>query len=345
MYFNVTADIGVEIHGYLIPDGFSQKPSIAVRVGDIEYGPIPCDIFLEGPYQFRHHETGIVGFKLTSDHVPDLDQQLNLEILDASTQFVFYRRFRPEVHLNKHVLRLETCFIPHAELDVGLKPYFQFYADRIEQYGTETVRQMLEVHNQPSLYISGRILFKQAQTYLRDDIVKIISMRDPFYELAVRIAILSRAKQQFFPFISKRDEMILNPVIEHFANANLANEDELVQRFSTASRDVLTLLDSPFIHQLVADNPSETVPREALSRALDILSQFTLFDPFETDDTLPNAIKELLQSPSVKLSFTHVRPNFMKLADTLRQMPLVESVIEKDLILYHFIRRAHDRVG
>ncbi len=191
MYFNVYSDTGEEISGYLIPDGFSTRPSIVVKREGEVLGPFPCDVFLEGPYKHKHHETGVVGFVLNSEKIPNIRSASNIEIADAESGFVFYRRFDPERHIEKRVFRLETQFVPHRELDQSLKPHFQFHADGVERLGSETVRQTLEIANQPSTYVSGRVMFKGVQQYFTQESVCISSIRDPFYELAIRTLVYS----------------------------------------------------------------------------------------------------------------------------------------------------------
>ncbi|TNE35796.1 MAG: hypothetical protein EP348_08215 [Alphaproteobacteria bacterium] len=340
MYFNVFADHRSEVHGYLIPDGFSSKPRILVRANGDEIGPIDCDIFLESPYKHRHHETGVVGFILNDANVPGIGQHADLEIADAETGFTFYRRLRPGQHLEKRIFRLETQFSPHNELDLSLMPHFQFNASGIEHYGSETVRQMLEVVNQPSTYVSGRVLLKTVQQYFDSNTITITSLRDPFYELAIRLTTISLAKKRPFSFLSKRDEIIYKPAMEYFSGLNFADEKSLTSKIKSAPKDILTLFDSPFTRQLVAASPTDNVSRDAVSNALDVLSQFSIFNAEEKDDTLARDISDYLGFENYSLRFIPMRPEFKKIADMLRQINTLEHVLESDLILYYFIRKA-----
>lgn len=344
MYFNVYSDTGQEILGYLIPDGFSTKPWILVRCEGRELGPIECDIFLEGPYKHKHHETGVVGFRLHEGNVPGVSGTVDIEISDAQSGFTFYRRFAPERHIQKRVFRLETQFVPHRELDRSLYRHFQFYGDSVERYGSETVRQMLEIVNQSSTYVSGRVTLKNVQRYLTEDIIRITSLRDPFYELAIRLWAVAAYKKKRFSFVSERDSIIFQPAMSYFENTNFSNLDELIKKVRSAPKEVLTLFESPFTHQLVAANPTERVTRDGVSAALDALSQFALFDPNENDNSFATNIVELLGLEEATLSFSATRSPFLELSQTLRNIKTLELVLENDLILFHFIRKAEERV-
>ncbi|MBW4662422.1 MAG: hypothetical protein KME15_27555 [Drouetiella hepatica Uher 2000/2452] len=344
MYFNVYSDFGTEIHGYLIPDGFSAKPTIMVLCHSQQFGPFDCDIFLEGPYKHKHHETGIVGFFLDETKVPGISGASDIEISDAETGFVFYRRLRPHQHIQKRIFRLETQFVPHRELDLSLKPHFQFYADGAERYGSETVRQMLEIAHQPSIYVSGRVMLKNVQGYFTDETIRIVSLRDPFYELAIRLWTIAAFKRRRFSFLSERDAILFEPAIAYFGDMNFSNAAEIKSKIKSAPKDILALFESPFTHQIVASSPTDKVSREAVSSALDALSQFTIFSPNEIDASLASDIGELIGINDNSILFTPVRSSFLEMADILRSIQPLEQVLENDLILFYFIKKAESRV-
>lgn len=343
MYFNIFGDAGDRIEGYLIPDGFSTKPRVVVRHNDEIIGPIHCNVYLAGPHQHKHHETGIVGFVLTPDIIPALAAGSSLEISDADTGFVFYRRFNPAQHIEKRVFRLETQFAPHFELDRSLQPYFQFFGSSAERYGSETVRQMLEIANQTSTYVSGRVSFKAVQKYLSDDTILVTSMRDPFYELAIRIWVVGTHKRRATGFLSERDQVLFSPAISYFEQTDFTKLTEFRQKIIAAPKDVLSLFESPFTQQLVSPSPTDKVSREGISSALDALSQFTLFEPNEERGLFALDISEILGVRCEDVVFSSRHTQFSPITDILREIKTVEHILENDLILHHFIEKAHTR--
>ncbi|KAA3520919.1 MULTISPECIES: hypothetical protein [Agrobacterium] len=345
MYFNVYSDTGETIEGYLIPDGFSTKPMITVTCNSETYGPFNCDVFLEGPLKHGHHDTGVVGFRLDNKNVPALSTSLDLEIVDDDTGFVIYRRYNPGKHVAKKLFRLETQFAPHRELDNSLKGYFQFHAGSAELYGGETVRQMLEIVNQPSAYVSGRVLLRTVHRYFTDDTIRIASLRDPFYELAIRLLTVASHKKRPLNFMSERDVILFEPAMQHFVDTNFSDPQNIKAKILSAHKDILGLFESPFTHQLVATNPTEKVSRDGVSSALDALSQFAVFDPHETGSDIADAISESTGIARDEIAFSPVRSPFLELADVLREIKIIERVLENDLILLHFIRKAEQRAS
>lgn len=85
--------------------------------------------------------------------------------------------------------------------------------------------------------------------------------------------------------------------------------------------------------------------RDGVSSALDALSQFAVFDPHETGSDIADAISESTGIARDEIAFSPVRSPFLELADVLREIKIIERVLENDLILLHFIRKAEQRAS
>jgi hypothetical protein len=345
MNFCVYQDSGAEVHGYIVPDGYSKKARVLVRLdGEQTAATIDCFVFIEGARTQGLHETGNVGFVLSEDNVPGISCARQLELVDPDSTLVFYRRAQPGQYIPRKVFRLETSYVPHTELDLCLNPYFQFYAHRVEHYGFQTVRNMLEILHQPSVYVSGRILLKNFQIYLDYNTdTKIIGLRDPFYELALRLLVFSRAKTHRMDFIAPRDLSLFKQAIDHFDSIPLHDDDAITRAVRSAKKDTLAALASPFVQQLVADNPSEIPTLNDVSQALDVLSQFDIFDSGGDPRSLPQHIAEFLGLPSGLVRMRPQMASAHQLAHRLRKIGRLQELLEADLILYHFVAKAEAR--
>ena len=345
MNFCVYQDTGTEIQGYLVPDGFSAQPRVEVRIGGEErVTEVLCWVFVEGALSQGAHSTGNVGFILNDDNVPGISGALEVEVSDPDTGIVVYRRAQPDQFIPKKVLRLETSYVPNSELDLCVKPHFQFFENRVERHGFETVRQMLEILHQPSVYVSGRILLKNFRLYIDYNIdTTLCSLRDPFYELAIRLIVLSRYNKQNFKFVSPRDKILFKPIMDLFDGLAVHDEDEVGKAIRNAPAETLELLSSPFVRQLVADNPSEKPHLDSVAQALDTLSQFTLFDAGRSETTYPKHIAELFGLPDGTVRMRPPLEAVCRLSDSLRKVGRVEQLLEADLLLYYFIQKAEDR--
>lgn len=341
MNFCVYQDTGAEIQGYIVPDGFSTKPCIRVRINDEdrETEILPW-VYVDGARALGAHETGNVGFVLNDDNIPGISTASKLEIYDPETRLTIYRRAQPE-YIPKKVLRIETAYLPHRELDLGVKPYFQFFECGVERFGFETVRQMLEIIHQPSVYVSGRILLKAYLVYIGYNIdTTMLALRDPFYELATRIIVFSRSNKHEFSFVSPRDKLLFKPVMNLFEGLAFQDEEAVITAIKHAPKETLNLLASPFTHQLVAANPTDVPSLDDVTKALDALSQFTVFDPGQDDTSYPKLIAANLGVPENVVQMKPPVETIHQLADVLRKISRVQHLLEVDLLLYHFIQRA-----
>ncbi|GGB48521.1 hypothetical protein GCM10011316_20820 [Roseibium aquae] len=347
MNFCVYKDTGDEIHGYFVPDGFSTKPIVSVRLNeDNQVSEIPCWIYVEGAKAQGLHDTGNVGFVLSDENVPGLSLAHNLEVSDPHTGLVFYRRAQPGQYIPRKILRLETAYVPNSEIDISLKPFFQFFDHKIEHHGFETIRQMLEILHQPSVYVSGRILLKNFRVYIDYNIDNtMISLRDPFYELAMRLFVFSRYNKYKFQFVAPRDRVLFQPVMDWFENLSFEDEQVVTRVIRNAPKDILTKLASPFTQQLVATNPNDPPELDQVTLALDLLSQFTIFDDGQEDGLYARKIETFLDLPHGTVQQKGRLEPVDQLATILRRIDRVHHLLEADLVLHHFIEKAAKRAS
>lgn len=345
MNFCVYQDIGTEIHGYLVPDGFATSPVVKVCLnGDTTGTEISTWVFIEGAQRQGHHQTGNVGFILNDENVPGISSTPQVEISDLESGLVFYRRAQPGQFISKKVLRVETSIVPRVEIDLPLKNQFQFFANNADHYGFETIRQMLEIIHQPSVYVSGRLLINNYRVYIDYNIdITMIAMEDPFYEMAKRLLVLSRLRRQDFTFISQRDKVIFRPVCDWLEGVDLEDEVQVINAIRRAPKHAMSLLASPFTQQLVASNPTEVATLNDISKALDILSQFDVFSASYDDSGYLEHIAESLDISHEDLSIKPKSNAVSRLAGILRRDSRVAHTLEVDLVLHHFIEKAEMR--
>lgn len=343
MDFNITLDEGSVIEGYLIPDGFSSQASILVY-DDMELlGLFLCDVYIESVVIHGRHSTGLVGFRLDEKNTPRLKQIQKLKIADANTGLEIYSRFLPEIHINRKVFRLETQLLSQSALDNSLKPHFQFFADRIEQHGHATAVQMLFLLNQPSVYLSGRVLIQNFRPYFTDEFISVASIRDPFYELAIRLLTVSQPRKKSQRWLSKRDNIIFEPAFNYFFELDMRDEKSVKKRLNSAPKDILFSFQSPFTHQLVAKTPTDNIGRDGIVLALDQLSEFDLFHAEENTTALADDIAELLDLPRQSVTMNTTEPVFLAVTEMLSSITWLEQLLENDLILYHFVQQAKQK--
>ena len=112
MLFNLEYDHGDVIEGYIIPDGFSDEPSIAVTCDDGGVLTMKCDQEKLAVVQSGRHATGMVGFRLNTDIIPSLPMEQRLAIHDEKTGLLIYRRPPIADPIGMKLLRLVLSLLP-----------------------------------------------------------------------------------------------------------------------------------------------------------------------------------------------------------------------------------------
>lgn len=339
MLFATEYDSGTRISGYAVPDGVSSSLDLCVRSGGNDIfelcanQPRP-DIAASG----RHH-TGACGFSLSMDQIPGLADLQDLEIFELSSNVLIYRR--PNMRfLPRKVLRLETHMLPLWRLDKAISPFFQYSVDNIEKYGKETTTQFFLMHNVPSVYLSGKILYRNYNFYIDEKFECIVLLQDPFEEMAERILILGHMKQATLSHMGERDTVSLQPAVAYFADTDITDEAAVHLAFKDLPDDVAAILSDPLVRQFSTTLPGERAGKRGVTAALDVLTSFAIVSLRSESDRFLDATAELL---GIDPALLPPIPGFGKvpvLADMLRRSRNAGYLIEKDRELFSHIAGA-----
>ena len=340
LLFNLEYDHGDVIEGYIIPDGFSDEPSIAVTCSDGSILTMKCDQEKSVVVQSGRHATGIVGFKINRNNIPSLPMEKHLEIHDAKTGLLIYRRPPVSDPISMKLLRLELSILPMQKFDQFCGNHFQYSISGAERFGHETALQVFHLNRVPSIYISGRLLLRNYEEFLDKGFQVIADIPDPYYEMAARLFILKRLAKGGVPFIGDRDRMLLAAATEYFSPVNLSSERELAQAFKKAPEKVRQVFVSPTTRQLVCSYPEQSISRREVAPAVDALSRFAVVGYGEDNTHFQDAVGELLGLEGHNFPLVPRHSILEHIADKLRTMPITELILEEDLIFDHYVRQA-----
>jgi hypothetical protein len=340
MLFNVEYDHGDIIEGYVIPDGFSGRSEIIVsdQTGDLVQ--LPCDQAKPAVVQSGRHETGIIGFKIDRSSIADLPERSTLVIRDAKTGIVVYRRPQGRPSIPLKVLRLETNLVPMARFDANCGTRFQYDMSAVERYGHETTIQVLLLHGINSIYLSGRLLLRNYEEYFDKGFRGITYLSDPYYEMAMRIFLLKRMAKTHISFLGERDQILLGPAAEYFAEVDLTEVSSLRAHLKKAPPKVQRVLASPITRQLVCTSPEQLTSRRELAAAVGLLSRFTIVGHDTDPSHFRQAVFELIGVAPDDLALPGGNALFHEVAERLRSIHVAEMMLEEDLILTHYVREA-----
>ncbi|ARN81103.1 hypothetical protein [Methylocystis bryophila] len=339
MLFNIEADRGNQIVGYLVPDDFTKSPTLRVRDSGSVLTEFPCLEERPSLVAAGRHGTGRCGFTVDESTVPSLAQNSGLELYDADTDILIYRRRQTADVTQEKIFRFETHLFPLWRLDEHAEHKFQFFHKGVDRHGRETATQMLQLNNASSIYLSGRVAFKPYENHLHDRFRCIALIQDPYVELAERLLMLKNVPKLSKQVLGPRDVITYRSAIE-FSQAVEPDEKSLLRAFDAISKEAIAVLTNPMTRQFAGDSLDEPPPKGAVARALASLSTFSLIGLREDEDLFLDALEALMQLPTGAMPSLHSFSKVQDLAKCLRLVPEAELLLEQDLEVYQTVREA-----
>lgn len=340
MLFNVEADRGDFLSGYVVCDGSDAIAQIALRSrGEVVYEGL-ADHPREALVVAGRHRTGLCGFAFDETALPGLSEMSDLEIRDTATGALVYRRQRAD-HVPKRVLRLETHLFPLWRLDNSLNERFQYFANQIEACGRETTTQMFVLSQIGSSYLSGRLLYRAFQEFIEGQFETIFSMHHPYEELAERLIVLAQIKKTRSGILGLRENMSLETTMAFAQSLPLDDERALARALRDIPNPVARVLANPVVRQLTTTTPDEMPTKSGVSAALSTLSSFAVVGLRRAPKTFSTAVGELIGLDASAAPDSANLPGVGALARMLKRTREVEWLIEKDLALYQHIAEAY----
>ena len=335
MQFGVEDDHGASIKCHLVPDAGGLTPSLRVLGGGRELAVVHANELRPEVLASGRHATGLCGFHIDAVAVPGLDTCPDLELREAGTGLLVYRRPRNGQLAGTKVLRLETHLLPLRRFDEGFGDSFHYWYEGIERLGLETTSHMFRIPHCSSLYMSGRLRFPAIQSLVAGFKLLIV-LRDPFHELAERLLVFKNLPNDGGSVLGPRDLAVFQGAID-FVHEVEAFDARFCRNFTKwASPEVLRVLANPLVRQLSAPDDAE-MPRDALASALQALSCFDVVGVRDDGQAFRHAVGEMLGRTAPPL---HEYSRVVELGERLRAFGRADTILDKDLELYEGVKQA-----
>ena len=331
------------VRAYCVPDGYGETANLIVMAHGERIATLSPNAFNE--HMKGRHKTGFVDFIIDTQTIEDLARLDDLELRDEATGMLVYRRPLKPSQVDQAVFRLETRFLPFWKFDKHLEGKFRFWYDRIDSYSIETVKNILSLHCFTSLYSSGRILIDNYKFYLDNHQKCVFCMYDPYQDLAERIMILRRLDNaRLSQLIGERDSLIFEAVSNALKEySSPLDEKTLKAAFRRLTREELVVLSNPVCRQLTSSTPDEIPRPNIVTRALQEASMFEIVGIGSQEGDYLEAVAELLGTDVVEPRPVH--PEIVRMTEILKTIPVIETILESDLLLFDHIQTAFSSVG
>ncbi|HMO29615.1 hypothetical protein [Enterovirga sp.] len=343
MLFLVDQDLGTGLVGYLVPDNATDRGTYIVRVGGEVVYRGETDIVHPALVAAGRHQTGCCGFHITEAHVPGLSQIAELEVIEATSGQVIYRRRRPDHLVEKRIFRLETHLLPLSGLDRSLEPRFQLWFPYIDRVGLETVHQMFQM-KAASTYISGRVAYSSIDHFVETSNFEMVTvLHDPFEELAERLLFLRLAAQRSSRILGERDSVTFAETLAFAQDVDLETEKSIRRAFRSMDEAVASRLANPVVRQLAAREFGEAPTANSVSKAVAVLARFHIVGVRKRPDLFAEALTDLMGLSEQDIAVAPPIPVATELAERLRSCAVVEDLLQYDLALYHIVTDAFEK--
>ncbi|SON54430.1 hypothetical protein HDIA_0889 [Hartmannibacter diazotrophicus] len=344
MLFNLETDSGEQIVFYVVPDTFSAVPRVRIVSARRTLLEIDANEIREALVAHARHETGRCGFSIDATMIPGLAKIRDLSIYETETNLLVYRR-RPDKCIERKVLNLSASLLPPRSMDNYLKGLFHYSAIQLEAHGTETVSQLFLLNAVNSLYLSGRILYKNYEVYAENGFSTFMCVDDPYVMLAERIIILGMVERNRSAdqIIGHRDALMLKQAAEFAEKLPLDDGKALRKAFKALPPEIAIAFVDPVVRLLTATTPTDMARSGAVAWALDELASFKVVGIRRESALYADTIGEYLGIGPIAEPLLAGFPKILALADILREEARVEHLIAKDLELYHHVESAFEK--
>ena len=345
MLFNIEADTGDQIVGYLVPDGYRETPQLGLIGGGQVVWAGEANEVREALVASGRHETGRCGFRIGGETLPDLAAIEDAEVRDLTTGLILYRRpGRRRTH-GCRLFRIETRLARLQSFDLAMERMFQGWFPGIDRFGAETVDQVFHLTGNHSVYASGRIWPAAHAVIASGAMTVALAVRDPYTELAERLVILSGTRGPLDRLVSARDITQLTPGADFLNDVSLGRESTVRRMLRRMPREAVVALANPLARQLTCRHSSEHPGPGAVASALRTLAGFDVVALEEADGYFDAALAGVLRGIAGLPALPKPDPLLADLADTLASSTFAEALLETDLDIYANISSVFDALG
>lgn len=340
MFFNIDADEGRSIRGWIAPDNPSVVPKVLIIVpgaGEVE---LEANVPRPDIRDLGIHNTGLVGFEVNAAIVPNLQDVDNIEILEAETRLQIYRRFQIDRHVERKLFLFDCSVMPQRRLVSAANRHFTLNYPSSERYAFETMIVIINNAFNKSIFISGRSNLNRYSHYLGNaGYMTAAVLRDPFEELAERLLLLSLLSKSDAAHLIPSFTTGITPLVEFARDLPFADHKALTAAFRAANDLQRQALMSPMT-KTFGCNVDELPERRHVSIALENLASMDLVGTRRQFAAFRILLKDLLGADLMGEDDPATFDSVQTFATTLSRIGLVADFLEHDLALYSYAEEA-----
>jgi hypothetical protein len=340
MRFYIDSDNGVSISGWLIPDNPNEISRIKIYIPNGEPIEISASVMRQDLVDHGLHNTGMVAFRVDESLIPTLATESAIELREASSDLVFYRRFDKANHLERKLCLFDASVIPQNNISAAMRQHFSLSYNFIEKFAYETLWSIITAGYSSSILMTGRANYARHAATLRDFNFHIAALlHSPFEDLAERLLFLKLMSQSpnpkgFVPFATG-----LLQLADFTQTLDLNDQRSLDMAFRKSDQEKRQNFRDPMT-RMHACNPDEKATRNHVTQALENLAGMSVVGKRDRFQDFSGMLEAELGVNVLGDKPLKSSPNVVELAAKLSGLGVVQDLLENDLALYSYFDEA-----
>ena len=340
MFFNIDSDSGDAISGWIAPDNPSVIPKISILIPGRPEIVIDANVARPDVRDLGLHGSGQVGFVVTDEIAPGLANVEEIEILEHDARIPLYKRFRPDLHLERKLFLFDCAAMPQRGMIQNLTAHFALNYTNAERYSLETMIVLLNNQFSKSLFFCGRSNFNRYASFLENGgYVRAALLRDPVQELAERLLFLSLMAKSDAANLVPTYATGLTPLVGFAKNLKFHDQKALLSAFRQIDDAQRQALVSPMVRMLgcTLDEPPT---HHHVSLALDHLASLDVVGTRARFPSFKALLGQILGVDVLGNQPPATFPTVEALAGSLSHIGIVLDLLEHDIALYAYVEQA-----
>jgi hypothetical protein len=344
MRYFIDHDQGHSIRGWIVPDNPLAISRVVVSVDGRRVAEIPASVIDEAFKRNGWHATGQCTFVVTPAQVPGLAELPRLELYDADTNVLIYRRVPAAGQIQLRAMLVNTGIEPESALQAALFPHFQHCYFGIHKLPDEILTCVLTSSAAPSAFLSGAVTIPRYENFMTPDLmVTAILLQDPHLEMATRLRWLkARAGDAADPARSWR----LGSLVEAAASTeayDFTDVKSLKRFFRMLPEPAYRLLYNPLTRQLGTRMPEDRLHPGNSIAAIEILARVGIVGHKTRFPAFASTLFDRLGISAPIPALPPVPAETQALAERLRTVKAVDEMIVFDVAMSDAVKASVDK--
>ena len=339
MFFNIDADEGHAVRGWMVLDNPAAIPSITVIAPGHPEIKLVANVLRPDIQELGIHATGEVGFEVNETILPGIGSIAELEIIETESRLPIFRRFKDR-HIEKRLYLFDAGVLPQRPLLQLLGNNFTMNYLHTERYSLETMLVIINNKFTQSSFMYGRSNFNRYTSFLANaGFLRAGLLREPFEEFAERLMFLKILGRSSASDLAALNATGLESLIGFASGLPIDDPKGVLAAFRALDREQRQILSNPMT-RLFGCNFDEYPERKHVAVALenlatmDVVGTKARFEDFRT----------LLAGTLGRDVLGEQRPHHfgpaVEFGATLSKIGIVADMLENDIELYSFADQA-----